>query len=86
MLTQNDTLELVVEVFEKLFPNRTWLTAYEVSKALNEASGKNTPPQMMYNYIRQNLIPVSVVEGKKRVQLNDAIAFVTKYTTRNATK
>jgi hypothetical protein len=62
------------------------LTPYAVSKLVNtELETLGLPPvkpQMVYNYVRNNLIPAS----NNRITKSDAEAWVTKYVARKLAK
>lgn len=51
----------------------TLVSAYGASKILNTILQENglptTPPQMMYNYVRNNLIVTTDVNGKKMIDV-----------------
>lgn len=59
------------------------VTPYGLSKIVNSAFGIHLPPQMFYNYVRNNLIPVVEQDGKKLIEKKEALKFVERYGTRN---
>jgi hypothetical protein len=67
------------------------LTGYQLAKAVNtllaEENLSPIPPQMIYNYIKNNLIPTtSTPDGKKVIRMEDAEAWMHKYVTRRMEK
>lgn len=77
----HDELTTKVEAFRS--NQKGNLTGYELAKTLNLMFDTNIPPQMMYNYIRNNLIAVINVNGKKVITKDEAAKFLTKYGLRN---
>ena len=55
-----------------------YVTAYAVSKMLAE-KGVQRKPQMIYNYLRNNLIPSEIVGSQRLIKKADAEAFVAKF-------
>jgi hypothetical protein len=59
------------------------MTGYKVAKRVNAALKmqglKEIPPQMIYRYLDQKLIPFSEVEGQRDVSIEDADAWIAKY-------
>jgi hypothetical protein len=64
----------------------TTLTGYKVAKlanaALTEKGFAPIKPQMVYNYINNNLIPSVDVNGQKLVPADAATAWVAKFVAR----
>ena len=63
----------------------SFVTAYEISKML-KAQGVERKPQMIYNYLRNNLIPSEIVGSQKLVRKADAEAFVAKFVAKVTSK
>jgi hypothetical protein len=59
------------------------LTGHQVAKVVNtkleDAGFATIPPQMVYNYMKSGMIPVTYVEGKKRITVEDAKAWMAKF-------
>jgi hypothetical protein len=66
------------------------LTPYGLSKKVNEVLTeleiKNIPSQMMYNYVKNNLIPSFTKDGKVQIRKADAVAFLVKYISKKVNK
>jgi predicted site-specific integrase-resolvase len=47
---------------------------------------KEIPTQMIYRYMDQGMIPFQVTEDGKRIQDEDAVAWIAKYTSKRQAK
>lgn len=59
------------------------MTPYRVIVLLNKTYGTKYPTQMGYNYVRNNLIPASKVDGKWFITEDDATSWISKFATKN---
>mgnify|MGYP003152941435 CR=1 FL=1 len=59
------------------------MTPYAVIRTLNKRYGTSYPTQMGYNYVRNNLIPATRVDGKWNVSTTDAEAWISKFALKN---
>jgi len=59
-----------------------YLTAYQVCKLL-ELRGVSRRPQMIYNYVKNNLIPSYEVNGQRLILTSDAITWCEKFATKH---
>jgi hypothetical protein len=59
------------------------ITGYQLSKVVNvkleDAGLAAIPSQMIYNYMKNGMIPFTVVDGKKVITVEDARVWITKY-------
>jgi hypothetical protein len=59
------------------------LTGYQLHKVVNhkleECGFDSIPPQMIYNYMKNGMIPFQVVDGKKLIEVDDAREWIAKY-------
>jgi hypothetical protein len=62
-----------------------YVTAYQIHKMLRER-GVERKPQMVYNYLRNNLIPGVDVNGQRLVKIEDAVAWIEKFSTKVLSK
>ena len=53
--------------------------ATRTNQILTENGLKNIPPQMVYRYMDQKLIPVTETPDGKRIADADAVAWIAKY-------
>jgi hypothetical protein len=61
------------------------VSPYRLASVLNELGTKNVKPQMMYNYVKNNLIPTRRnALGHIEVSAEDAQVFVVKFITRQS--
>lgn len=56
-----------------------FVTPYEISKMLKENYGVERKPQMLYNYVRNNLIASEIFETQRLVRKEVAVAFCEKF-------
>jgi hypothetical protein len=63
-----------------------FVTPYEISKMLKEKFGIERKPQMLYNYVRNNLIPSEIFETQRLVRKTDAIAWCEKFAAKVTSK
>jgi CRISPR/Cas system CSM-associated protein Csm2 small subunit len=82
-----------IEKENKSFRNRKknqMLTAYQVAKNLNvvlkSKNLKEVPTQMLYNYVRNRLIPTTQTADGVRIRESDANAFIAKYVAKRTAK
>ena len=59
------------------------MTPYRIIVELNRRYGQTYHTQMGYNYVRNNLIPATKVDGKWTITEEDAEAWITKFATKN---
>lgn len=59
------------------------MTPYAIIVRLNKTFGTKYPTQMGYNYVRNNLIPATKVDGKWFIEPQDADAWIEKFATKN---
>jgi hypothetical protein len=60
--------------------------AGRVNARLNELELKPIPPQMIYRYFDQKLIPFEIIEGQKQVSEDDAEVWIEKYVAKRIAK
>jgi hypothetical protein len=58
-----------------------FITPYQASKIVNRLIkvGKPVPTQMLYNYVSHNLIKTEVIDGRKMIKTEVAIAWSEKF-------
>jgi hypothetical protein len=78
-----DTMEMGVEVDEVV--EESYVTGYKIAGMLKD-QGVTRKPQMIYNYIRNNLIKSVEVNGQRVVELGVAEEWVLKFSTKHGTK
>ena len=59
------------------------MTPYRIIVELNRRFDCNYPTQMGYNYVRNNLIPATKVEGKWSIEDEAAEAWISKFAAKN---
>ena len=75
----NNKNDLIVEV-ENVFNNIDFISPYKLHSIINLFVENPMKPQMMYNYVRNNLIPTKLNStGKIEVTKIDSINFVVKF-------
>jgi hypothetical protein len=73
-------LKSVSELVSELIPESvSSLTGYEVAKVASVVVGRYVREQLVYSYIRQNMIASVSIDGQKRVRRDVAIAWIAKY-------
>lgn len=65
--------------------NQVFVTGYQIQKML-EAKGVVRKPQMIYNYIKNNLIKSQIHNGQKVVKIEDANAWIDKFVAKHLVK
>tara|TARA_R110000868_G_C10611612_1_gene741435 strand:+ start:100 stop:336 length:237 start_codon:yes stop_codon:yes gene_type:complete len=50
-----------------------FVSPYKLSKILSKVVGKNLPPQMMYNYVKKNII-ASEINSTGKIEISKEIA------------
>ena len=59
------------------------MTPYRIIVELNRRYGTTYPTQMGYNYVRNNLIPATKVDGSWTIAEEDAEAWISKFAAKN---
>jgi hypothetical protein len=74
-----------------IIPVSEHLSPYGAAKIVNLTLAemgvdKKVPPQMMYNYVRQNILPTYELDGKKYLRVTEFRIWLEKYTSKMVTK
>mgnify|MGYP006295155021 CR=1 FL=1 len=85
MTKKTTTAETVTTEASASTPAAKYVTAYQIHKMLQE-KGIVRKPQMIYNYLRNNLIATEIVGSQKLVRLDVAEAWIEKFVAKQATK
>ena len=84
-MTENVIDLTVDEIVNNLFEGKdTFLTPYRVAKIVSQYV--YVREQMMYNYVKNELIPSEVVDGRRMIGRQDAIDWSVKYITKKMNK
>ena len=59
------------------------ISPYRLIKTINERYEVTYPTQMGYNYVRNNLIPATKVDGSWTIAEEDAEAWISKFAAKN---
>jgi alanine dehydrogenase len=63
-----------------------FVTPYEVAKILKAEFGIERKPQMIYNYVRNNLIETEIFESQRLIRRSVAMAWCEKFAAKVTSK
>jgi len=85
MTENNDTKTLTVEDrVDQVLEGVTTISPYKLAGLASLLNNKYVREQMVYSYVKKNMIPSVRVEGKLQVKVEDARTWLVKYTTKHS--